>query len=532
MRRERVEVDVLISGAGPVGLACALLLRNLGITVAVIEARAGTHRAPQAHVVSSRTLEILTGAGVPEERLRALSTPITEIPAIRWVDSLNGTQHGCFELLGAGQAEKILAATPTPIANISQDRLEPLLLAEARDAGARVDFGHRWLRSERLADQRLVSHVGVDGGEEVRIRSRFLFACDGASSDIRHACGIEMVGPELVQSFVGIHFHADLRELLAERPALLFEFLGGAAAGFFICHRVDSDWVFMHPYNPETKDRDWFTNARAHQLVLDAIGADVPVEIASVAPWRMSSQVAASYRQGPIFLLGDAAHRFPPTGGIGMNTGIGDAHNLGWKVAMAMGGHADDRLLDTYELERRPVAVANADQSLSNYRKMDLIEEALAGGGDVQAAIDAQPEHFDMLGLDLGYRYRSPAILDDDAADLPVENVVRDVPLGLVPGYRLPHVWLADGGGMVSTLGLVRPDEFVLLTGTRSDLWADAGVAKTDRAAGALLGDIGGLGPEAAVLVRPDGHIAWVCAQAPSDPAAAVAAAIDRLSHP
>ena len=199
---------------------------------------------------------------------------------------------------------------------------------------------------------------------------------------------------------------------------------------------------------------------------------------------------------------------------------------------MAMAGHADDRLLDTYEIERRPVAVANADQSLSNYRKMDLIEEALAGGGDVQAAIDAQPEHFDMLGLDLGYRYRSPAILDDDAADLPVENVVRDVPRGLVAGYRLPHVWLADGGGMLSTLGLVRPDEFVLLTGTRSDLWADAGVAKTDRAAGALLGAIGGLGPEAAVLVRPDGHIAWVCAQAPSDPAAAVAAAIDRLSHP
>jgi len=526
-----MDVDVLISGAGPVGLSCALLLRNLGMTVAVIEARAGTHRAPQAHVVSSRTLEILTGAGISEERLRALSTPITEIPAIRWLDSLTGTQHGCFELLGAGQAEKILAATPTPIANISQDRLEPLLLEQARDAGARVDFGHRWRRSEMGADQRLISHVDV-GGDEVRIRSRFLFACDGASSDIRHACGIEMVGPELVQSFVGIHFHADLRELLAERPALLFEFLGGAAAGFFICHRVDSDWVFMHPYDPETKDRDWFTDARAHQLVLGAIGADVPVEIASVAPWRMSSQVAARYREGPIFLLGDAAHRFPPTGGIGMNTGVGDAHNLCWKVAMVLGGQADLGLLDTYEIERRPVAVANAEQSLSNYRKMDLIEQALAGGGDVQAEIDAQPEHFDMLGLDLGYRYRSPAILDGDAADLPVDNVVRDVPRGLVAGYRLPHVWLGEKDGMISTLGLVRSDQFVLLTGARADLWAGADVAQTDRAARALLADVGGLGPEGAVLVRPDGHIAWLCEQAPSDPAAAVAAAIDRLSYP
>ena len=511
------DVDVLISGAGPVGLSCALLLRNLGVTVAVVEAREATHEAPQAHVVSSRTLEILTGAGIPEERLRALSTPIAEIPAIRWVDSLSGTQHGCFELLGTGQAEKILAATPTPIANISQDRLEPLLLAEAREAGARVDFAHRWLRSEVGADQQQISHVGV-GGDEIQIRSRFLLACDGASSDIRHACSIDMVGPELVQSFVGIHFHADLRDLLAERPALLFEFLGGTVAGFFICHRVESDWVFMHPYDSGTKDRDWFTDARARQLVLDAIGADVPVEIASVAPWRMSSQVAASYRQGSMFLLGDAAHRFPPTGGIGMNTGV-------------LCGHADDRLLDTYEVERRPVAMANADQSLTNYRKMDLIEKALSGGGDVQAEIDAQPEHFDMLGLDLGYRYRSPAILDEGAADLPVENVVRDVPCGLVPGYRLPHVWLADAQGMVSSLGLVQPDQFVLLTGTRGDLWADADVAQTDRAAGALLADIGGLGPDAAVLVRPDGHIAWLCEQVPADPAATLAAVIGQLSH-
>ena len=215
-----------------------------------------------------------------------------------------------------------------------------------------------------------------------------------------------------------------------------------------------------------------------------------------------------------------------------MNTGVGDAHNLCWKVAMAMAGHADDGLLDTYEIERRPVAVANAEQSLSNYRKMDLIEEALVGGGDVQAEIDAQPEHFDMLGLDLGYRYRSPAILDEGAADLPVDNIVRDVPCGLVPGYRLPHVWLSDAQGMVSTLGLVRPDQFVLLTGTRGDLWADADVVQTDRAAGALLADIGGLGPEAAVLVRPDGHIGWLCERAPADPVSTLAAVIDRLSNP
>ena len=214
-----------------------------------------------------------------------------------------------------------------------------------------------------------------------------------------------------------------------------------------------------------------------------------------------------------------------------MNTGVGDAHNLCWKLAMVLRGHAGDRLLDTYEIERRPVAMANADQSLTNYRKMELIEKALSGGGDVQAEIDAQPEHFDMLGLDLGYRYRSPAIMDEGAADLPVENVVRDVPCGLVPGYRLPHVWLADAQGMVSSLGLVRPDQFVLLTGARGDLWADADVAQTDRAAGALLAGIGGLGPEAVVLVRPDGHIAWLCEQVPEDPAATLAAVIGHLSH-
>lgn len=530
MREEVRDVDVLISGAGPVGLSSALLLRQLGVSVAVVEAREGTRRAPQAHVVSSRTLEILTGVGVPEARLRELATPFGEIPAIRWVDSLTGTQHGCFELVNAERAEKILSATPTPIANISQDRLEPLLLEEARAAGACVDFGHRWLRSSSESDEGLLSHVATDAGE-LRIRSRFLFACDGASSDIRHACDIEMIGPELVQSFVGIHFRANLKSLLAERPALLFEFLGGRASGFFICHRVDSDWVFMHPYDAAEKNREWFTEGRARDLVLEAIGTEVPVEIASVAPWRMSSQVAAQYRQGPIFLLGDAAHRFPPTGGIGMNTGVGDAHNLCWKIGMVMRGRADARLLDTYETERRPVAVSNADQSLTNYHKMHLIEEALLGAGDVQAEIDAQPEHFDMLGLDLGYRYRSAAILDDGAADIAVENPVSDIPRGLVPGYRLPHVWLTGDAGPVSTLGLVRADEFVLLTGTRGEVWAAADVAQSTAASRELLAEVGRLGPEGAILVRPDGHIAWRCEQAPADPASAVAAVIDHVSH-
>lgn len=527
-----MDVDVLISGAGPVGLSSALLLRRLGVSVAVVEAREGTHRAPQAHVVSSRTLEILTGVGVPEERLRKLATPFGEIPAIRWVDSLTGTQHGCFELVNAERAEKILSATPTPIANISQDRLEPLLLEEARAAGARVDFGHRWQRSvrEHDNDEGLLSYVATDAGE-VQIRSRFLLACDGASSDIRHACAIEMVGPELVQSFIGIHFRANLKSLLAKRPALLFEFLGGDASGFFICHRADSDWVFMHPYDAAEKGRESFTEARARELVLEAIGADVPVEIASVAPWRMSSQVAASYRQGAIFLLGDAAHRFPPTGGIGMNTGVGDAHNLCWKIGMVLRGRADARLLDTYEAERRPVAVINADQSLTNYRKMHLIEEALVGAGDVQAEIDAQPEHFDMLGLDLGYRYRSAAIQDEGVADIPVDNPVSDVPRGLVPGYRLPHVWLTGDAGPLSTLELVRADAFVLLTGTRGEVWAAADVAQSTAASRELLAEVGGLGPEGAILVRPDGHIAWRCDQAPTDPATAVAAVIDRIAR-
>ena len=530
MATERTNVDVLISGAGPVGLTSALLLRQLGVSVTVVEAREGTHRAPQAHVVSSRTLEILTGAGVSEAALREQASPFSEIPAVRWVDSVAGTQHGCFELLTAERTERILAATPTPIANISQNRLEPLLLQEAKAAGAEVFFDHEWQSAENRADGSVLSEVNTPAGT-VRFASRFVLACDGASSDIRHNLGIEMVGPELVQSFVGIHFRADLTPVLVDRPALLFEFIGGAASGFFICHRAASDWVFMHPYDPAVKDRDWFTERRVRELLREAIGADVALEIASVAPWRMSSQVAGSYRKGPVFLLGDAAHRFPPTGGIGMNTGVGDAHNLCWKLGFVLQGRADACLLDTYEDERRPVAVVNADQSLTNYRKMAGIEQALHAGRDVQREIDAQPEHFDMLGLDLGYRYRSAAVLDGGAPDADLANVVTDVPRSLAPGYRLPHLWLSGADGPRSTLSLVRPDDFLLLTGSAGEVWADAPVRQTGLARD-LLATLGGISPRGAVLVRPDGHIAWCANEAPENPSAVLGAVMNRICGP
>ena len=531
VKNRRVHVDILISGAGPVGLTCALLLRNLGVSVAVLEGREGTIRAPQAHVVSSRSLEILTEAGIPETVLREQASPFSEIPAVRWVDSLTGLQHGCFEFINAERAERIIAATPTPIANISQSRLEPLLLAEARKAGAEVFFGHRWQGTEEQPDGSLISVAATQEGE-VDFISSFLLACDGASSDIRHHLGIEMIGPELVQSFVGIHFKADLTPLLAHRPGLLFEFVGGSASGFFICHRAASDWVFMHPYDSSSRSRQWFTEERVRGLLREAIGADVPLEISSVAPWRMSSQVADRYREKSIFLLGDAAHRFPPTGGIGMNTGIGDAHNLCWKLGMVLRGKANAALLDTYEDERKPVAVTNARQSLKNYHKMAAIEEALTQGGDVQKEIDAQPEHFDMLGLDLGYRYRSAAIRGDDTPDAIVKNVVTDVPRSLIPGYRLPHAWLPREDGRSSTLGLVRSNEFVLLTGAEGDVWKDVPVPWCAEASQELFERLGDLSPRAAILVRPDGHIAWVAHEVPEDPAAVIRNVIQEICHP
>ncbi len=532
-----VSTDVLVVGAGPVGLLTALLLEKVGIDYMVVERRPTLHTAPQAHVISSRSLEILRSIGISDMPIREAGASPADTSNIRWVDALLGRDLGAFSLVKDAQAmQRMFANTPTPTANLSQDQFESLLLRYLPDP-SKVHFGHTW-QSFDSSTTGFASNLTNSQGQSLTVNSRYLIGADGAGSPVRKAMGASMVGPDNIQTYVNIHFSADLRKRLQGREGLLYWVMDDECDGVFIAHDIDSNWIFMKTVTAD-EPTDPINAEKFGVLLRKAIGDNVDLTIHSMNAWRMSAQISDAYQSGRVFVIGDAAHRFPPTGGIGMNTGIQDAHNLIWKIAMVEHG-CNATLLETYGPERKPVAEANSAQSLNNAMKMSEVARLLDTDGDqqitksdldivladplrhaeVQAAIERQSAHFDMSGLDLGFCYASAAILGDGIppqSDNPVSHYLPST----TPGARMPHAWLMSGEQRISTLDLVNYGSLLVLAASPA-----AGVGEVVeglRKAGYPL-DLATVGAGAdlqpaddrfvelfkqdLLLVRPDGHIA------------------------
>lgn len=533
-----IETDVLVVGAGPTGLSGGLLLERLGLSSLLVERRPGPQRAPAAHVVNARSFEIWRQAGVDMDAVFALAKDPRDAGMVRWVDRLGGTMLGSLPF--ERQADDVLAYTPTPLRNLSQHRLEPLLVDElARRTGGEPLWSHRWESSVQDAAgvTSVVRDLATD--EAFEVRSRYVIAADGAGSPVRKSLGIQPIGPDRIQAFVMIHFAANLRPLVAASPGVLFWVSDPSCQGTFVAHDIDREWVFMIGWDPDAEALEDYDAARCEAIVRRAmVACDVSIEILTIGSWVMTSQVAERYRAGRIFLAGDSAHRFPPTGGLGLNTGVQDVHNLAWKLAAVEKGWASPALLDTYEAERRPVAAYNSEQSLVNALRMMEIPQALGTAappeeaaasfaavlGDasrragLEAAIANQAEHFDMLGLQLGYRYAAGGAVDEGPAPAPVANAVREFAPSAAVGCRLPHGLVLRGGTRASTLDLVPVDAPVLFV-REGSAWADAarslafplrvvswGSDVTD--ADDWWTTTAGLGPDGALLVRPDQHVA------------------------
>jgi 2-polyprenyl-6-methoxyphenol hydroxylase-like FAD-dependent oxidoreductase len=555
---KRIDIPYLVVGAGPVGMMAAILLGRQHRDTLVVERREGSLRAPAAHVVNARTFEICRQAGVDMAAIARASKDPADAGYSIFVTRLAGEELG--RLPFEQQGDDCLRHTPTPLRNLAQHRFEPILADTlAGIPTAQIRYAHQWESFDQDAEgvTSLVRDLASD--ELIEIRSRCLIAADGAGSRVRKSLDIEMDGPTRLQCFLMIHFEANLREIVKDRPGVLYWIMDPEAGGTFVAHDIDREWVYMHAFDPDSESEEDFDDARCRALVLRGIGKDVPLRVLHRGTWVMSAQVSQAMRNGRIFLAGDAAHRFPPTGGLGLNTGIQDVHGLIWKLCAAEDGWAPASLLDTYEIERRPVARNNADQSLRNASKLLEIPQKLGtdqepttarmqatlddpvGRRSVAAAIANQAEHFDMLGLQLGYAYTEGALVPDGSEALQLDNPVRDYVASSRPGARLPHAWLERDGQRVSSLDLVRSDGLTLINWGSDAEWAHA-VAAIDavplaqvrvgtdvREPDSHWAEVCRIAPGGALLVRPDQHVAWRARDLPENADATLRGAIDAM---
>jgi len=399
------ETGVLVIGGGPNGFVASILLSMRGIDHVLVERRPGTQKAPAAHVIRHRPLEVLSQLGVREE-IRAAIAPLS-LENINWCTTLGGPEVGRLDLRGGRPP----ADDPLDEAwiNLSQSRLEPILANRAQELPpATIAFGIE--ASEIDQDDAGVTTTLCDtNGNERTLRSRWVIAADGAGSRTRKRIGIEMEGQGPLANFMMVHFRADLTPWIDSRPGPLFWIMNPESGGTIIVHDPKQSYVFMTPAFGIENEADTM-EARLRQALGPEV--DAPIEIVSTDAWMPFNQVASRYRERRVFLAGDAAHRFPPTGGLGLNTGVLDVHNLVWKLAMVDADQAPDALLDTYEAECRPAAKRNADTSFQNMLGLASVNQAVgpfdsyaslcarlknhdaAEKAALQAAIDSQFDHF------------------------------------------------------------------------------------------------------------------------------------------
>jgi putative polyketide hydroxylase len=503
--------EVLVVGAGLGGLSTAMFLALRGVRVLVVERHADTSPHPRAAGQNPRTMEAFRVAGIADA-VRAAGQRAMSGMVIKVVESLRGkVLHSIVEDFGDVDAATS-AISPATWGMATQDRVEPIMLARARELGADIRFSTELVsfdQDEHGIRARLLDRE-TDRLQE--ITANYLVAADGARSPVRERLGITRSGKGHLASHIGMVFHADLSGLLDHDDNGLYYLQHQEFTGAFAGTTAESTYIFSVEYHPERGESIAdYPLARCVELI--RLGLDAP-ELAPDIIWRqqweMAALVADRWRDGRIFLLGDAAKVTPPTGGLGGNTAVCDGYDLAWKLASVLRGEAGDGLLDSYEPERKLVAELVVQESLHNY--VQRMAPQLAG--------DDVPAPVGYMEVILGHRYRSGAVLATDHDPARVENPFT--PSGR-PGCRAPHVPVVRDGIELSTVDLFGR-AWVLLAGQADAEWlaaaatvaAKLGIQLDAYGRNGNLGDPSdtllaryGIGQGGASLIRPDGMVAW-----------------------
>ncbi|MBX9897564.1 MAG: FAD-dependent monooxygenase [Qipengyuania sp.] len=523
-----MDAPVLIVGGGPVGLATALDLGRRGVASIVVERDAGTgiELLAKAGTLNERTMEICRFWGIADA-----------VAECGFPDDVNLDTIYCTALdglyIGADPRPATSGRTPPDgavemLRKCPQFLFDPIL-AKAAEATGKVNllYGHRFERMEQDDDGVAIHVTGIATGAARTLRGRYLVACDGAGSRIRRGLDVDFPGRMLSYS-VSAMIRAELSDTkFGVRNRYMFIDEKGTWANLT---SVDGRtlWRFTLVGNEEKLD------PAVHDIGEDiarAFGPDIPAEILRVLPWRRSQCTAARYRVGNVFLAGDAAHTTSPTGGHGLNTGVGDALALGWMLHATLTGQGGPALLDGYEAERRPVAMRNSSISTENFTSWiaaanfsDVLAPGARGdeareriGAEMSAALQ---QEWTSTGVGMGYRYEGSPLIVPDGTPEPRDppEIYRQTAR---PGHRAPHAWLPDGRSTIDLFG----HGYVLLSfDPEANVEALARAAREQGVTLAVIDiadpSIARLYERALVLVRPDAHVCWRGDIAPDDEAA------------
>ncbi|XP_042063668.1 putative polyketide hydroxylase [Salvia splendens] len=394
-------LPVLIVGAGPVGLVLSILLTKLGVKCAVLEKSCGFSRHPQAHFINNRSMEVFRKLnGLADEILRH-QPPVDLWRKFVYCTSLTGQVLGSVDHMQPKDFDKIVS--PVSVAHFSQYKLTRLLIEQLKHIGFHVR-SDVLLNSDdvKLAEQQIclghectsinttengvtvTASITREGKHvEKNFHCDFLIGTDGASSTVRKLVGIGMNGEHDLQKLISIHFTSqDLGQyLMNERPGMLFFIFNTEAIGVLVAHDLmQGEFVLQVPFYPPQQRFEDFSSMMCEKIIFSLVGRELAdVNVLDVKPWVMHAEVAQSFlaSNNRVILAGDAAHRFPPAGGFGMNTGIQDAHNLAWKLASVLRGIAPPSILSTYETERRQIALFNTELSVQNFKAAMEVPAAL-----------------------------------------------------------------------------------------------------------------------------------------------------------
>ena len=581
------QTPVLIVGGGGAGLTASMLLARLGVEHLLVSARAETSDLPKAHLLNQRAMEILDDVGAAEEITRR-GTPSRNMAATAFYAGFAGPtdEYGrCIarlECWGAGGAdENWRAASPWMPQSLPQIRLEPILRARAEELSpGRIRFHHEVTRLDQDADG-VTAHVrDHDFGRDYTIGSQYVVGADGGRR-VAAEIGVEYTGLGVIVQAATLYVSADFSRW-ARDPDVQIRWILSPQSGVGVVMLPvgperwgpdSEEWVIHLNYTVE--DPRAQSDEQVEADIRRALGiGDHPMKIHKVTRWSVDAVMASAFSIGRVFLVGDAAHRHPPTGGLGLSSAIHDVNNLCWKLAAVLAEHATPALLDTYESERRSSDELNVQRSLENainhvttiaasgvspehteeqnlaaFRRM---WSGLSDDAEHRSAllrqVRAQSMQFSELNVELGYSYESAAIIADRTPQLPALDPIRVYQPSTRPGSPLPHAWIDDeDGGRRAIRELVGIGGLLLIAGEDGQDWCSAarelagatGLPLDAVRIGHIDGDLFDprctwlrhrqIGPDGAIIVRPDRFIAWRSMGASASPLEDLAGALDQI---